>query len=318
MPCKKNRAPRGCHFNEPNYFQSGDYYRRSATLFETWIMQLAINRFRWVGLPDTCNERILEWSLHTHGSAAICRPSDANEPPVFLSLPSVHDGRLTAYGDPTAWRVNGVSGDVHFASDWNNGAWVWYSKSRFSPYNAIQLFARKLAHMSRTEDINLYHQQTPMTIVVPDKMKRDAENVFKQISGGEPAIIANKTFENMDISAINTGVEYIGDALYMAQHNVWNSIYRYLGIEHLAFEKGERIIQEEARGNTYPTNLMLLDCLDARREACDYLNRTFGWECGIYFNNDFESYNFNFVNDIERVTVAGLSQNNNGGDEDGI
>ena len=302
----KNRAKKGCHFGELNYWQSADYNRRTRLMYQEWILQLAINRFRWVGLPDTCDVRVLEWALHTNGAAAICKPRDENLPPVWYSLPSVHDGRLTVYGMPTAWRCNGVSGDTHFGSDWDNGAWMWYNKSRFGVWNAIQLFSTRLAHMTRTEDINLFHQQTPMLITAPDHFKRDAENVFKQIAGGEPAIIANKTFDDIEIKAISTDKEFIGIDLNLAMQSYWADIYRYLGIEHLAFEKGERLISDEVRGNNYSTNLMLLDCLDARREACDYLNRKFGFDIHVYFNSDVESYNFNFLADVERVANSGL------------
>ena len=182
----------------------------------------------------------------------------------------------------------------------------------------IQLFSTRLAHLTRTEDINLFHQQTPMLITAPDSFKRDAENVFKQISGGEPAIIANKRFEDIEINAINTEMPYIGLDLNLARQNMWNNVYRYLGIEHLAFEKGERMIEEEARGNSYPTNLMLLDCLDARRDACKYLNDTFGLDVNVYFNSDVESYNFNFLADIERVAASDLISAPIDQDSDGV
>ena len=305
----KNRGKKGCHFGEPNYWQSSDYNRRTRLMFEEWILQLAINRFRWVGLPDTCDVRVLEWALHTGGQAAICKPSGDDMPPVWFSLPSVLDGELNVYGVPTGWRCNGVANGTHFRSDWDNGAWVWYSKSQFGVWNAIQLFSTRLTHLVRTEDINLFHQQTPMLITAPDNFKRDAENAFKQIAGGEPAIIANKTFEDIEIKAISTEQPYIGLDLNVALQNMWNSVYRFLGIEHLAFEKGERMIEEEARGNTYPTALMLLDCLDARREACAYLNENFGLDVQVYFNSDVESYNFNFLGDIERLANAGIIGN---------
>lgn len=306
---KKNRARKGCHYGEVNYWQSADYNRRTRLMWQEWILQLAINRFRWVNLPDTCDVRVLEWALHAGGAAAICQPLSDDLPPLWCSLPCVTNGHLNMYGVPTAWRCNGVSGDTHFASDWSKGAWIWYNKSRFGIWNAIQLFSTRLTHITRTEDINLFHQQTPMLITAPDDFKRDAINTYKQIAGGEPAIIANKRFEDIEISAINTDMPYIGLELNTAQMNMLNTIYRYLGIEHLAFQKNERMVTDEVRGNTYPTNLMLLDCLDARREACDYLNNNFGLDVQVYFNYDVESYNFNFLMDVERVSASGLMAN---------
>lgn len=290
-----------------NYFQSAQYNKNVLTLYESWILQLAINRFKWVGLPDTCDVRVLETTLNTYGSAAICFPSDVNLMPIWYSLPATHDGNLTAYGNPTAWRCNGISGGTHFKSDWEHGAWIWANRSRMPIWNALRVFARRLTHLTRTEDINLFAQHTPALIFTTDEMKRDAQNVLKNISGGEPAIIANKSMlDNIEISAVNMEVAYLGSELQNAVQNLWATIYRYLGIEHLAFEKGERMIEDEVKGNNTPTNLMLLDAIEARRDACEWLNKNFNLDVHVYFNSDYESYNFNFIKDIERIANAGL------------
>ena len=80
-----------------------------------------------------------------------------------------------------------------------------------------------------------------------------------------------------------------------------NQALLFLGIPHLAFEKGERMIEDEARANTAPTNIMLLDCLQARRQFCNEVNKKFGLNIAVYFNEDWESYNFNYTNNIEQM-----------------
>ena len=61
------------------------------------------------------------------------------------------------------------------------------------------------------------------------------------------------------------------------------------------------MIEHEVTANTAPTNIMLLDCLNARRQAARELNRRFGLNIEVYFNDDFESYNFNYENNIEAL-----------------
>ena len=58
---------------------------------------------------------------------------------------------------------------------------------------------------------------------------------------------------------------------------------------------------------------MLLDCLNARREFCEKINRKFGLALEVYFNTDWESYNFNYTNNIEQMAQDGLIE---GGEED--
>ena len=61
------------------------------------------------------------------------------------------------------------------------------------------------------------------------------------------------------------------------------------------------MIEDEARANTAPTNIMLLDCLDARREFAAKANKKFGLTIRVYFNEDLESYNFNYTHNIEQM-----------------
>jgi len=46
--------------------------------------------------------------------------------------------------------------------------------------------------------------------------------------------------------------------------------------------------------------------LQARRQACDALNRRFGLNIEVYFNDDWESYNYNYASNIEAQGQDGL------------
>lgn len=135
-------------------------------------------------------------------------------------------------------------------------------------------------------------------------------NIYKQIEGGEPAIMGDgNLYELVDkLKAIDTGVPLIVEDLARAKQNVFNDALLYLGIPHLAFEKGERMIEDEARANSAPTEIMLMNCLKARRDACDKLNMRFGLNISVYLNEDWESYNFNYLNNIEAMTQDGIKK----------
>ena len=66
------------------------------------------------------------------------------------------------------------------------------------------------------------------------------------------------------------------------------------------------MIEDEARANTAPTSIMLLDCLQARRQAADKLNERFGLDIQVYFNEDLQSLNFNYENNFEAMAQDGL------------
>lgn len=280
-----------------NFYQSEDYNKRAYIKYLHWIMKLAINRFRWEGLPDTCDVRVLETYLLMNGVASVCTPLDL---PVWFSLPCAIDGHLNIYGNPLSWQCTGLNGDK-FRSDWEHGALVYNSKARLGVWNAITLNARKLAHYDRTEDINLGVQKTPYLMTAPPNKKHDLINLFNQIAVGEIAILGNESLlDGLTIDTVNLDIPFKGAELGAAKRVLWSEVLQFLGIPNLPYEKGERMIESEATGNEAPTNIMLLDALDARRDACDFLNQEFGLDVHVYFNRDFESYNFNYINDLER------------------
>ena len=279
-----------------NFYQSEDYNERAFLKYLSWIMKLAINRFRWEGLPDSCDVRVLEQSLLMNGVACISRPKDLD---MWFTLPAAIQG-TNIYGNPISWRAIGRNGDS-FDADWDSGAVVYNSKARLGVWNAILLNARKLAHYDRTEDINLAVQKTPWAITGPKSQKQAIINAFNNVAEGEIAILGDENFNDIvNISAINLGVPFIGSELGAAKRVLWSEILTFLGIPSMPYEKGERMIEAEATGNEAATNIMLLDALDARRECADYLNRTFGFDIHVYFNRDYESYNFNYAHDLER------------------
>lgn len=297
----RNRKKRG-EFYSDNFWQSANYNFRSFNKNLDMLLSLAINRFRWVGLPDTCDSRYLEKVLHRNGIATLSFKSD--EPTrVYTTLQAMPQGEYNMYGIPTSWRAVGYDGLTDYQVGNDNGVLCYYSNSRISPWNALEIYARKMTHYERTEDVNLTNQMMPYFYIAPQEKKMEVVNLVKQIQGGEPAVMGDTGLLDLvnSIKALDVQTPLITEELARSHQNVLNQALLYLGIPHLAFEKGERMIEDEARANTAPTNIMLMDCLKARRDFCEKVNNKFGLEISVYFNEDLESYNYNYTNNIEQM-----------------
>lgn len=298
----KNRRKRKGEFYGDRFWESESYNFRSYHKNLDMLLSLAINRFRWVNLPETCDARYLEKVLHRNGIATLSFKRD--EPTrIFTTLQAMPNGVYNMYGLPVQWRAVGYDGLTDYEVDNANGELCYYSYARVSPWNALEIYARKMTHYERTEDVNLSQQMTPFIGIAPQEKRLELINLLKQVQGGEPAILGDEGLLKLvdNVKTIDTGVEMICEELARCHQNVLNQALLYLGIPHLAFEKGERMIEDEARANTAPTNIMLLDCLQARRDFCDKVNRKFGLDIHVYFNEDLESYNFNYTNNIEQM-----------------
>lgn len=296
MGKSRNRSKRG----RSDFWESSVYNRQADNKNLSMLLAIAMNRFRWEGLPDTCDARFLELQLHTSGIATICHEADM--PDVWQSLCAAPFGEYNSYGIPVKWRARGYDKTDYEVTP-ENGELVYYSFSRSNPWIALDMYARKLTSYERTEEINLFHQHKPMVFIAPQEKKMELVNLMKQVSGNEPVVLGDGNFSKLvdEVKAIDTKVPLITEELGRSWQNTLNQALLYLGVPHLAFEKGERMIEDEARANSAPTNMMLLDCLQARRQACEALNRRFGLDIHVYFNDDWESYNFNYSNNLESL-----------------
>lgn len=300
---KRNRSKRGAGWFDNTYWQSASFNSRTYMMWLDYAQSLALNRFKWLNLPSGCDERYLEIQLLTRGMASIAHKPDM--PDIWQSLEANPTGLISPYGLPLNWQARGANGDMYGAT-WESGALCFDTQSRSNVWNGIELICRKLTHIARTDDINLSHQQTPWFLTCPEEKRQELINIYKMIAGGEPAILGNDSLRGLiDITAINTSVEFLGDKLDTKRNNQLTQLYQYLGIEHLAFQKGERMIESEAEGNRKPTTTRLLDFLNARRECAEYLNERFGFDIEVVFNDDIESYNWR-VDEMEVIEDAKL------------
>lgn len=295
------------------FWQSANYNQRAYAKNLSMLVALAVNRFRWEGMPETCDTRFFEWQLHRLGIATMCHQKEL--PDVWQTLIASPNGGFDAYGYPLKWRATGYGDGTNYEVTKENGELCYYSYSTVNMWangaanlwNTLELYARKMTHYDRTEDINLYHQHKPFIMIAPQTQQQQLTNLLKQVAGGEPAILGDQGLADLagKVTKIDTDVPLITEDLARSKLNVFSEVLTYLGIPRLAFEKGERMIEEEVRATTAPTTLMLLDCLQARREFCDKMKR-FGFDLHVYFNDDWESYNFNYLQNIEAQAQDGL------------
>lgn len=286
---KRNRKQSG--FYGDNYWQNASWNKRQFEAYRQWIMALAINRCKWLNLPPTCDERYLEWTLMRNGVASIAHPK--NMPGVFFSTMANLDGHWNVYDTPTHWQSIGNNG-WRFNASPKTGVLVYDNRLRMPYWNQIEFFARRLAALDRVEDINMQQQRTPYLITAPREAKNDAVQIYKQIQGGEPAILAKPDLSSVNIEAINTQVPYLGKELSEKKLTLWDEVYNFLGISHVG-QKSERLTSEEVSASNEPSNIMALDVLNARREAANKLNKQFGLDIHVVWRKDNESDVYNFL-----------------------
>lgn len=254
------------------YWQTSDYNTRLFMMFRAEILGMALSRFKWLNLPKTCDTRYLEMTLILQGQASIAFPKKQRG--VFYSTQCAQIGRPNVYDNPVAWRAIGNNG-FNFNADWTNGVIVWDNRVRYPLLEKVNVWARELVDIVRTKQLNRQHQKIPFVFKVPQEMQDQTANLYKQVAGGEPAIIGTDGLNSLQPEVWMTGVEYIGEELTAEEQNIWNEIYLALGISNQTY-KQERMIEDEVKSQREPSELVRLDSLNCRREAAKKLNDRFG------------------------------------------
>lgn len=281
------------------YWQSPSFTNRMYNMYRNQILSLALTRFEWHNLPPTCNARFLEWTLLTQGQATISFPKDQEG--VFYSTQVTWQGAPNIYDNPPRWISIGNNG-WRFEASPLTGVVVWDNLLRMPILDAIDLMARELTDLSRTEQINRLHQKTPYLITGPQDKKIDLTNLWKQISGGEPAVIGTDGLSQIEVKAISTEVPYLASEIDAAIQNTWTRIYQLLGIDAMPF-KQERQIEDEVISQQAPSSMQALGFLAARREAAEVLNTRFEQyleePITVTMREDWQSDNWNMEHNIK-------------------
>lgn len=291
--------------NNGMYWQSYSHNEKLFIHYRNMIMQMAMNRFRWINLPKDCDARFLEWTLLTEGVATIVMPK--SQEGHFYSTKCVLESLPNVYDNYTSWLSIGNNGWRVYGSP-NNGTLVWDNSTRYPIMSSIELYARELAHITLTKEVNRFHQQIPFILTGPPERKQDMINLMKQVAGGELAILTYDTMDSIEPKTLMTGTPFLGEELAQDEKNTWNRVFTLLGIANTTL-KMERQTEDEIESQQMPTTLMRMASLTMRREAANYLNNNFAdyleEPIQVVWREDNESTNWNAMHNINKLMELG-------------
>lgn len=303
---KQGKRP-PCDMNAETYWGSLGYNAQLLTAYRSMFYGLAMTRFEWIGLPKTVDPLFLERQLLFEGHATIARPVKGRKSGFWYSAKCVQQSELGVYDYPKRW-VAYNRDQLRFKATRKNGVWIYDNVMRYPIIGALDLFARELVDIQKTEQVNRFYQKIPYVLVTPDDMEVSAVNLMGSIMGGEPATIANRYIKEMEPYRLGLDVPFLGRELNAAEQNILNKAYTFLGIANLTF-KSERMIEDEVHDMGEPSTLMALTALDERRRAAEYLNTMFGLNVQVVWRTDNTSDNYNTLGNIEKSARLLSGQN---------
>ena len=250
-----------------------DYYYR--------LMLLARSVFKWNNLPNGIDEKWIERYLFTDGRCVFFKDDTKG----FMVTKCSDFGMLNAYDEPT--EVLPVATNQIFTPKENNENCVIIRNNddMIPTYPTIELFALKLAELSRTIDINVHAQRTPVIILCSEKQRMTMKNVYNQWNGFEPVIFGDKNLDIETVKTLKTDAPIVFPQLQVQKHAVWNECMTFLGIGNANQEKRERLVAGEVTANNEQIQLSANIMLKARERACEQINELFGTNISVEIRN---------------------------------
>lgn len=284
----------------PPWIENAKYF--TSVTYSTWFNRLyniAISRFEWLNLPDTCNEKFIEQVLFFNGFMVGYKDTALNS---FLIMPCTNNSVLDIFGYPAKVNAYGYNGymsqnltpyTITLGQEPTraDAALLYANYSRCPDMPAVLYFARKLTKIDRTIDVNINVQKTPYIISCGENQRLTVANMFKQVDNFEPAIITTKFYGlngEKPINVMDLKPPFVADKMQTLKRQVYQEALTYLGIEANTSEKAERQVTEELTANMGETESMRQSPLASRKQFCKEFNKIYGTNIDVKFRSDLQ------------------------------
>lgn len=272
---------------------------KNAVLFQNTFARLiqdAMKRYSFDGLPDTISARALIMSLLWYGAVCVFEKSGA-----LFALPCAPTGDgYNVYGDPGSVFVYSYNGftekvDVYIhGSDeaaflaksfggrktgGKRGVFIRENALSFPFVNHTVFYASAISDTMRTLDVCRLNIKNPYFIVCEESVKPTVERYFKERDENNAAIISSGIFDvnRVSVLPIQTNAESLTACTQLIEW--YESKYRELcGIENNAQmdKKGENLISDEVNVNDDYTAMGPEKSTEYIQQGLDDVNKIFG------------------------------------------
>ncbi|MBR2871004.1 MAG: hypothetical protein IKB98_06500 [Clostridia bacterium] len=270
-------------FKKDTLFKQSAYRnKRAYQVYLNKITELCISMFEWKNLPETVDPRYLELALMSDGRAVFFK----DEVMGYLALRCMIGGRWNVYDIPTertAYAVNGYQNRLNP----EDSVIIYNNMLRTPSIMEIETYAERLWDLDRTIDINIKAQKTPLLLQCNEKQRLTLINLYKNYDGNMPVIFADKNLDMDSLGVVKTDAPFIADGLFAMKTHLWNEMLTYMGISNISYQKRERLISDEVTRSQGGTIAIRYSKLNARRQACDEINRMFGLNISCDFREDY-------------------------------
>lgn len=250
------------------------------------LMLLARSVFKWEGLPNGIDEKWIEKYLFMYGRCMFFKDSEKG----FMVAKCADNGILNYYDEPTG--LTPIATNYTFNSprleNYTEAVEIRNNDDRIATRHTILLYAARLAEVTRTIDVNVAAQKTPVLVVGTDKQMISLKQVYRQWKENAPVIFGDKALSDTPLTVLNTSAPYVVDKLQDYKHDLWNEVMTFLGLNNANTDKRERLVADEVSANDAQIEQSAQVMLKARQQAAERINALFDTNITVSLRNPVE------------------------------
>jgi hypothetical protein len=251
--------------------------------------EIACARFKWIGLPDSVDQRFLEMTLFYRGLSIFYFDTDYDR---YMALRGTAGGKINMYDNPTAFTVIGNT-MVNKTLGAKDCVPIWANTMRLPDHDIAMLYATRMADLDRTIEIDLLAMRHPYILLADDNEKQSILNAFRQVQEGQPVIVGTTALgDALDNKAklldMNLDKEVVIN-LQLVKSKMWNECMTFLGINNANQDKRERLVVSEVSANNSQVLMARNVALGARRYAAEQINQKYNLAVKVEWNIDIDT-----------------------------
>lgn len=250
---------------------------RTYTDFYYRLMLIARSVFQWDNLPNNINEKWIERYLFLQGECMFFKDKEKG----FMVTGCTESGGVNYYNEPVQLMPVATNYTGKAYTNYEDCVMIQNNDLRLPTAPTIELYAWRLAELTRTADININAQKTPVTIVTSDKQRASMQQIYKKWNGLEPFILIDKTLDPDLLRVLKTDAPIVFDKLQIQKHEIWNECMTFLGVNNANMNKRERLVADEVSANNEQIAISAAVQLKAREHAAKEINRIFGTDIKV-------------------------------------
>jgi hypothetical protein len=203
-------------------------------------------------------------------------------PEGYAVLEGVAYGEWDLYNIPNERRVYAPMG-FQKTLDETNSVIMFHNQFRTPEIFTYEMYARRIAELDRTIDVNVRAQKTTKVVRCDDKQRLTWKNVMMQYDGNVYTIMGDKSIDLKDLEVLDLSSELVALDLDVLKQRYVAEALQFAGVESVPPEKRERLVTSEVTGAMGGTEALRFSRLVARQQACEEINRIFGLDVSVRY-----------------------------------